>query len=203
MIADGIVSLIKVTIDIPSSVQTIGDVAFGFGLPTLSSILKVRIWKSTAETLNSNSQTNITQGVGPFFGLFTTIEYIDDSVLRPGWNNVSREMYHNKLQLTSKVATDASISAAYYFDTENKVYTHIETDVGDNTSISLPTSNTQAGLWLKIDNTSDNTSDNVYYNLKYDETLFTTVLQNVYEDGEINEDLLDQWASENGFFTDL
>jgi hypothetical protein len=105
-------------------------------------------------------------------------------------------MYHNKLQLTSKVATDASISAAYYFDTENKVYTHIETDVGDNTSISLPTSNTQAGLWLKI----DNTSDNVYYNLKYDETLFTTLPQNLYEDDKINDDLLEQWASENGFF---
>ena len=147
-------------LDIPSSVETIIDNAFY----NCVQIPKVRKWKS--------NESDVGKTKSFIYSMFTTLEYNDDSVLHPGWNNVGRESYHDKLQLISRDQTVASISAAYYYDTESKVYTHIATDSGDNTSISLSQLPDKAvGLWLKIDITGE--SNKVYYNLKYNENYNT------------------------------
>jgi hypothetical protein len=147
-------------LDIPSSVETIIDNAFY----NCIQIPKVRKWKS--------NESDVGKSTSFIYSMFTTLEYNDDSILHPGWNNVGRESYHDKLQLISRDQTVASISAAYYYDTESKVYTHIATDSGDNTSISLLQLPDKAvGLWVKIDITGE--SNKVYYNLKYNENYNT------------------------------
>ena len=147
---------------IPLSVTSIGVDAF-LGVGFLSNLIKIRIWKETATALDIEQGKCIY-----FFGIDKKVEFIDDFILKPGWNSIGVNVVDKRVQLITTQANPASITDAYYFDSDNNTYTRIVRTPNDNSSISLEDlqDRRQLGLWLNIDS-----HDDVYYELTGDDSV--------------------------------
>ena len=147
---------------IPLSVTSIGVDAF-LGVGFLSNLIKIRIWKQTATALDIEQGKCIY-----FFGIDKKVEFIDDFILKPGWNSIGVNVVDKRVQLITTQANPASITDAYYFDSDDNTYTRIVQTPSENSSISLEDlrSRRQLGLWLNIDSQED-----VYYELTGDDSV--------------------------------